>query len=96
MIVILDQKSLDVKILYLYHLVRAKDTRSREEPPMFEHEIRTEAARERAAHLSSDWSPIAPRHRVRLTLGRWLIGAGRRLEGAGSTFAHEALARRAH
>jgi hypothetical protein len=46
---------------------------------MFEHEIRTEAARERAAHLSSDWSPIAPRHRVRLTLGRWLIGAGRRL-----------------
>jgi hypothetical protein len=43
--------------------------------PMFEHEIRTEAARERAAHLSSDWSPIAPRHRVRLTLGRWLIGA---------------------
>jgi hypothetical protein len=46
---------------------------------MLEHEIRTEAARERAAHLSSDWSPIAPRHGVRLTLGRWLIGAGRRL-----------------
>jgi hypothetical protein len=46
---------------------------------MYEHEIRTEAARERAAHLSSDWSPILPRHRVRLTLGRWLIGAGRRL-----------------
>ena len=46
---------------------------------MLEHEIRTDAARERAAHLSSDWSPIAPRHRVRLTLGRWLIGAGRRL-----------------
>jgi hypothetical protein len=46
---------------------------------MLEHEIRTEAARERAAHLSSDWSPILPRHRVRLTLGRWLIGAGRRL-----------------
>ncbi len=59
---------------------------------MFEHEIRTEAARERAAHLSSDWSPIAPRHRVRLTLGRWLIGAGRRLaeESRGSAFAHEA------
>lgn len=46
---------------------------------MFEHEIRTEAARERAAHLSSDWSPVPPRHRVRLTLGRWLMGAGRRL-----------------
>jgi hypothetical protein len=46
---------------------------------MLEHEIRTEAARERAAHLSRNWSPIAPRHRVRLTLGRWLIGAGRRL-----------------
>ena len=46
---------------------------------MLEHEIRTDAARERAAHLSSDWSPVAPRHRVRLTLGRWLIGAGRRL-----------------
>jgi len=26
MIVILDQKTLDVKILYLYHLVRRKDT----------------------------------------------------------------------
>ena len=60
---------------------------------MYEHEIRTEAARERAAHLSSDWSPIAPRHRVRLTLGRWLIGAGRRLEGGASAFA---LARLAH
>jgi hypothetical protein len=46
---------------------------------MLEHEIRTDAARERAARLSSDWSPIVPRHRVRLTLGRWLIGAGRRL-----------------
>jgi len=46
---------------------------------MLEHDIRTEAARARVAYLSSDWSPIAPRHRVRLTLGRWLIGAGRRL-----------------
>jgi hypothetical protein len=77
--------SFDVKILEV--------ERSRH---MYEHEIRTEAARERAAHLSSDWSPIAPRHRVRLTLGRWLIGTGRRLEGAGSAFAHEALARRAN
>jgi hypothetical protein len=46
---------------------------------MLEHDIRTEAARARVAHLSSDWSPVEPRHRVRLTLGRWLIGAGRRL-----------------
>jgi len=63
---------------------------------MLEHEIRTEAARERAAHLSSDWSPIAPRHRVRLTLGRWLIGAGRRLTAdcrERTGFAHEALPR---
>ena len=65
---------------------------------MLEQEIRTEAARARAARLSSDWSPIAPRHRVRLTLGRWLIGAGRRLtaEPRASAFAHEPLARRAH
>jgi hypothetical protein len=66
---------------------------------MLEHEIRTDAARERAARLSSDWSPIVPRHRVRLTLGRWLIGAGRRLTAdcrERSGFAHEALARRAH
>ena len=64
---------------------------------MLEHEIRTDAARERAAHLSSDWSPIAPRHRIRLTLGRWLIGAGRRLaaepKSHASAFAHEALPR---
>lgn len=62
---------------------------------IFEHEIRTDAATERAARLSSDWSPIAPRHRVRLTLGRWLIGAGRRLtaESSGSALAHEALPR---
>ena len=62
------------------------------------HEIHAEAARERAAHLSSDWSPVPPRHRVRLTLGRWLIGAGRRLtaEPRASAVAHEALARRAH
>jgi hypothetical protein len=73
--------SFDVKILEV--------ERSR---PMYEHEIRTEAARERVAYLSSGWSPIAARHRVRLPLGRWLIGAGRRLEGAGSALA---LARRA-
>ena len=63
---------------------------------MLEHEIRTDAARERAARLSSDWSPIVPHRRVRLTLGRWLIGAGRRLareSGPGSALAHEALPR---
>jgi hypothetical protein len=46
---------------------------------LLEHEIHTEAARDRAARLNGDWAPIAPRLRVRLTLGRWLIGAGRRL-----------------
>jgi len=62
---------------------------------MIEHEIRTDAVRERAARLSSDWPPIhTPRRRVRLTLGRWLIGAGRRLGAeAGSGLAHEALPR---
>jgi hypothetical protein len=62
---------------------------------MIEHEIHAEAARERTARLSSDWSPVrAPRRRVRLTLGRWLIGAGRRLGAEpGSALAHEALPR---
>jgi hypothetical protein len=62
---------------------------------MIEHEIHTEAARERTARLSSDWSPVRePRRRVRLTLGRWLIGAGRRLGAEpGSALAHEALPR---
>ena len=46
---------------------------------MIEHEIRADAVRERTARLSSDWYPVSkPRRRVRLTLGRWLIGAGRR------------------
>lgn len=62
---------------------------------MIEHEIHAEAARERIARLSSDWPPIPkPRRRVRLTLGRWLIGAGRRLSSEpSSTLAHEALPR---
>ena len=47
---------------------------------MIEHEVHTAAARDRVARLSSDWSPVhGSRRRVRLTLGRWLIGAGRRL-----------------
>ena len=47
---------------------------------MIEHEIRADAARERVARLSSDWSPVPkPRRRVRLTLGRWLIASSRRL-----------------
>jgi hypothetical protein len=64
---------------------------------MIEHEIHVDAVRERTARLSSDWPPIPrpkPRRRVRLTLGRWLIGAGRRLAGErGSALAHEALPR---
>ena len=62
---------------------------------LLEHEIRTDVATERAARLTSDWASNAPRRRVRLTLGRWLIGAGRRLapEAASAAFAHEALPR---
>jgi hypothetical protein len=61
---------------------------------MVEHEIRADAVRERTARLSRDWSPNPPRRRVRLTLGRWLIGAGRRLAPeVGSTRSHEALPR---
>jgi hypothetical protein len=62
---------------------------------MIEHEIQADAVRERTARLSSDWPPIpAPRRRVRLPRGRWLMGAGRRLGAEpGSAFAHEALPR---
>ena len=62
---------------------------------MIEHEIRADAVRERTARLSSDWPSVPPRRRVRLTLGRWLIGAGRRLsaEAPSSALAHEALPR---
>ena len=61
---------------------------------MIEHEIRTDAARARVARLSSDWSPVhEPRRRVRLTLGRWLIGAGRRLTSESSALTHHALPR---
>jgi hypothetical protein len=62
---------------------------------MIEHEIHVDAVRERTARLSNDWPPIPePRRRVRLTLGRWLIGAGRRLASeSGSALAHEALPR---
>jgi hypothetical protein len=63
---------------------------------MYDYEFRTQFAQDRLARLSRDWPTVAPRRRVRLALGRWLIGAGRRLEGAGSAFTHEALARRAH
>jgi hypothetical protein len=61
---------------------------------MVEHDIRAAAVRDLTARLSSDWSPVPPRRRVRLALGRWLIGAGRRLAAEpGSAFAHEALPR---
>jgi hypothetical protein len=60
---------------------------------MLEHEIRADAVRERTARLSRDWPTTTPRRRVRLTLGRWLIGAGRRLADERSGFAHEALPR---
>jgi hypothetical protein len=62
---------------------------------MYDYEFRTQAAKYHVARLSRDWPTVAPRRRVRLALGRWLIGAGRRLapEQAPSTFAHEALPR---
>jgi hypothetical protein len=62
---------------------------------MIKYEIHADAVRERAARLSSDWSAIPqPRRRVRLRVGRWLIGAGRRLaSGSDSALAHEALPR---
>jgi hypothetical protein len=63
---------------------------------MYDYEFRTDAARQRAASLSRDWPSSAPRRRVRLTLGHWLIGAGRRLAAeprGASAFTHEALPR---
>jgi hypothetical protein len=46
------------------------------------------------ARLSRDWPSVPPRRRVRLALGHWLIGAGRRLETESrSAFPHEALPR---
>jgi hypothetical protein len=62
---------------------------------MIEYEIHAEAVRQRTARLGNDWSSIPkPRRRVRLTVGRWLIAAGRRLTSEpGSALAHEALPR---
>jgi hypothetical protein len=62
---------------------------------MVEYDIHADAVRQRTARVSSDWSSIPePRRRVRLTLGRWLIAAGRRLTSeSGSGLAHEALPR---
>jgi hypothetical protein len=61
---------------------------------MYDVDFRRQFAQDRLAHLSGDWPTIAPRRRVRLALGRWLIGAGRRLEApTGSGFSQEALPR---
>jgi hypothetical protein len=62
---------------------------------MYDYEFRTQFAQDRMARLSRDWPSVPPRRRVRLALGRWLIGAGRRLspEQAPSAFAHKALPR---
>jgi hypothetical protein len=61
---------------------------------MVEHEIRAAGVKDLTARLSSDWPATPPRRRVRLTLGRGLIKAGRRLAAEpGSAFAHEALPR---
>ena len=62
---------------------------------MFVHQYRTQAANDHMASLSRDWPRVPSRRRVRLALGRWLIGAGRRLapELRASALAHEALPR---
>jgi hypothetical protein len=62
---------------------------------MIDYESHADAVRQRTTRLGSDWSSIpAPRRRVRLTVGRWLIAAGRRLSSEpGSALAHEALPR---
>jgi hypothetical protein len=59
---------------------------------MFDYEIRTQAVEDRMTSLRRDWPSVPPRRRVRLALGRWLIGAGRRLESR-SALPHEALPR---
>ena len=63
---------------------------------MYDYEFRTQVATDRMARLSRDWPTVAPRRRVRLALGRLLIGAGRRLapaEPPRSALPHEALPR---
>ena len=61
---------------------------------MYDYEFRAQVATDRMARLSRDWPTVAPRRRVRLALGRWLIGAGRRLSSESrSAFPHEALPR---
>jgi hypothetical protein len=62
---------------------------------MVDYDSHADAVRQRATRLCSDWSSIpTPRRRVRLTVGRWLIAAGRRLSSEpGSNLAREALPR---
>lgn len=62
---------------------------------MFDHDFRAQAAADHVASLSRDWPRASSSRRVRLALGRWLIGAGRRLapELRASAFPHEALPR---
>jgi hypothetical protein len=62
---------------------------------MLDHDFREQAVADRLASLSRDWAPVPHRRSVRLALGNWLIGAGRRLapEAGGSALAHEALPR---
>jgi hypothetical protein len=61
---------------------------------MYDVHFRREFAQDRMARLSRDWPSVPPRRRVRLALGRWLIGAGRRLAPESrSALSHEALPR---
>jgi hypothetical protein len=61
---------------------------------MYDYEFRTQAVKDQMTSLSRDWPSVPPRRRVRLALGRWLIGAGRRLAPESrSALPHEALPR---
>jgi hypothetical protein len=62
---------------------------------VYDQQLRTELARDRAANLKADWPVRAP-STARQTLGRRLIAAGSRLapeSRPGSALAHEALRR---
>lgn len=61
---------------------------------MYDVEFRRQFAKDGMARLSHDWPTVAPRRRVRLALGHWMIGAGRRLAPESrSAFPREALPR---
>ena len=92
------KKLLTSRVLLCNVLFRRKDTLAREEESVYDNDARTLIANERIEQLRLSSLPsLSP---LRLTLGGWLIRAGRRVlpdcaERERSAFAHEALARRA-